>query len=52
MTVPNRRGPDLLPAIVLVAIVAAVGVGLWLFPYVQAVLQHRDCVAVGRTDCD
>jgi hypothetical protein len=38
--------------IVLLAILGAVGAGLWLFPYVQAVLQHRDCVAIGRTDCD
>jgi hypothetical protein len=52
MTSPNRRGPDLLPVIVLVAIVVAVGAGLWLFPYVQATLQRRDCIAVGRTDCD
>jgi hypothetical protein len=51
MTGPNRRGPDLLPVIVLVAILGAVGAGLWLFPYVQATLQHRDCVAIGRTDC-
>jgi hypothetical protein len=52
MTEPNRRRPDLLPVIILLAIVGAVGAGLWLFPYVQAALQHRDCVAVGRTDCD
>jgi hypothetical protein len=38
--------------IVLLAILAAVCAGLWLFPYVQAAIQHRDCVAVGRTDCD
>jgi hypothetical protein len=51
MPEPNRRRPDLLPAIVLLAIVGAVGAGLWLFPYVQTALQHRDCVSVGRTDC-
>jgi hypothetical protein len=52
MTEPNRRRPDLVPVIVLLAILGAVGAGLWLFPYVQAAIQHRDCIAVGRTDCD
>jgi hypothetical protein len=52
MTGPNRRRPDLVPVIVLLAIVGAVGAGLWLFPYFQATIQRRDCIAVGRTDCD
>jgi hypothetical protein len=52
MTEPNRRRPDLLPVIVLLAILAVACAAYWLFPYFQAVIQHRDCVAVGRTDCD
>ena len=51
MTEPDRRRPDLLPVIVLLAILGAVGAGLWLFPYVQAVIQRQDCIAVGRVDC-
>jgi hypothetical protein len=51
MTEPNRRRPDLLPIIILVAIVGIVCAGLWLFPYVQAVVEHQNCVAVGRDDC-
>jgi len=52
MTNPNRRGPDLVPIIVLLAIVAVVGGGLWLLPYFQSVAQHQNCVAIGRTDCE
>lgn len=52
MTEPDRRRPDLLPIIILLAIVGAVVAGLWLFPYVQAVVERQDCVAVGRDDCN
>ncbi len=52
MTEPDRRRPDLLPVIILLAIVGAVAAGLWLFPYVQAVVERQDCVAVGRDDCN
>ena len=51
MTEPNRRRPDLLPIIILVAIVGIVCAGLWLFPYVQAVIERQNCIAVGRDDC-
>jgi hypothetical protein len=51
MTEPNRRPFDLLPVIVLLAILGVVGAGFWLFPYVQAIIQHQDCIAVGRVDC-
>jgi flagellar basal body-associated protein FliL len=51
MTDPNRRRPDLLPIIILLAIVAVVVGGIWLFPYFQSVAEHQNCVAVGRTDC-
>jgi hypothetical protein len=51
MTDPNRRRPDLLPIIVLLAIVAVVCAALWLFPYLQLAVQHQNCVATGRDDC-
>ena len=51
MAEPNRRRPDLLPIIVLLAIVAVVCAGLWLFPYVQSVMERQNCIAVGRDDC-
>jgi hypothetical protein len=51
MPEPNRRRPDLLPVIILLAVVGAVCAGLWLFPYLQAVIQRQDCIAVGRVDC-
>jgi hypothetical protein len=51
MTEPNRRRPDLLPVIILVAILGVAGAALWLFPYVQSVIQRQDCIAVGRDDC-
>jgi hypothetical protein len=51
MIEPNRRGPDLLPVIILLAILGVACAGLWLFPYVQAVVERQNCVAVGRDDC-
>jgi hypothetical protein len=50
MADPNRR-PDLLPIIVLLAIVGLVCAGLWLFPYLQSAVERQNCVAVGREDC-
>jgi hypothetical protein len=32
-------------------LVAAISLGIWLFPYLQKIIQHEDCVAVGRNDC-
>ncbi|WP_213774790.1 hypothetical protein [Bradyrhizobium sp. dw_78] len=52
MTEPSRRRPDLLPIIVLLAIIGVIFAGLWLFPYLQAAIQRRDCIAIGRVDCD
>jgi hypothetical protein len=51
MTEPNRRRPDLLPAIVLLAIFGLACAGYWLFPYFQNNVQRQNCIAVGRTDC-
>ncbi len=47
---PERR-PDLLPILTLVAIVALILVGFWLFPRLQDALSFQDCVATGRANC-
>lgn len=49
---PNPRKPDFLPALILLAIVGLFCAVIWLFPYMQAIIEHRNCVAIGRTDCD
>jgi hypothetical protein len=41
----------LLPALVLVGLVAAGLLVWWLFPVFQGWVAHQDCVAVGRTNC-
>ncbi len=46
----NQR-PDFLPVIVLFGIVVVICLGIWLFPYLQSVIQRQDCVATGRQDC-
>jgi hypothetical protein len=52
MTEPNHhQRPDVLPIVILVAIVGIVCAGLWLFPYLQSAVDRQNCVAVGRTDC-
>jgi hypothetical protein len=51
MTEPNRRRPDLLPILVLLAIIGIVCAGVWLFPYLQSVVERENCIAVGRDDC-
>jgi hypothetical protein len=51
MTEPNRRRPDFLPIVILLAIVGIVCAGLWLFPYLQSAIDRQNCIAVGRTDC-
>jgi len=48
---PKAKGSDLLPVIVLVAIVAVIGAGVWIFPYLQKIIQREDCYATGRPDC-
>jgi hypothetical protein len=49
---PGPRKPDLLPAIILLAIVGLIGIAIWLFPYVQGFVERQNCIAVGRVDCD
>jgi hypothetical protein len=52
VTEPSSKGPDFLPVIVLIAIVATICLAVWLFPTVQKIIQRQDCIAVGRNDCD
>jgi hypothetical protein len=47
----NPRRPDLLPVIVLAAILATIGLGVWLFPYALDYIHRQDCIAIGRVDC-
>jgi hypothetical protein len=51
MTEPERRRPDFLPIVILVAIVGVVCAGLFLFPYLQSTIDRQNCIAIGRTDC-
>lgn len=51
MTEPTPRRFDLLPIVILLAIVGIVCVGFWLFPYIQSMVEHSNCVGIGRTDC-
>ena len=37
--------------LLLAAVILALLLAVWLFPFVQAWVNHQDCVAVGRTDC-
>ena len=46
-----RRGPDLLPLLVLAGLVLLLIVGYFLFPTFLHAIQGTDCVASGRTDC-
>lgn len=48
----NRRRFDLVPVIVLVAILGLIGLAVWLFPYALDYVHRQDCIAVGRVDCD
>ena len=52
MPEPGPRKPDFLPAIILLAIVALIGVAIWLFPYMQGYVERQNCIAAGRVDCD
>jgi hypothetical protein len=48
---PNPQRPDLLPAIILLAIVVLFCAVVWLFPYIQGFVERENCIAVGRVDC-
>lgn len=47
----NPRRWDLLPVLVLAAVVAAMLLGVWLYPKLQHYLSQQDCIATGRTNC-
>jgi hypothetical protein len=47
----NRRRFDLLPVIVLVAVLGVIGLGVLLFPYALDYVHRQDCIASGRVDC-
>ncbi len=50
---PNRgRRPDLLPVLLLVAIVLVLLGGWWIFPRLHNAVALQDCTAAGRTDCN
>jgi hypothetical protein len=50
--VPERnQRPDFLPLLVLLGIVIAISLGIWLFPYLQSMIQREDCVAAGWNNC-
>jgi len=42
---------DLVPILILAAIVVLILLGVWLFPRLQAALSFQDCVATGRANC-
>ena len=46
-----RRGPDLLPVLLLAVIVLVLVAGWWLFPLLHREVGYQDCLAAGRTDC-
>ena len=48
----RRRSWDLLPALVLAAILLLALVGWWVFPLVHHVVSQQDCVASGHDNCD
>jgi hypothetical protein len=48
---PPRKGPDLLPLLVLGGLALLFVVGYFLFPAFLHAIQGNDCVASGRTDC-
>ncbi len=47
----NARRPDLVPILILAAIVVLILLGVWLFPRLQDALSFQDCVATGRANC-
>ncbi|HEY0219981.1 MAG TPA: hypothetical protein VGC26_09505 [Afipia sp.] len=47
----NQQPRDILPLIILIAIVSVMMLGVWLFPRAANFLDRQNCVASGRTDC-
>ena len=49
---PDQPPQSRLVSVLLLAAVILAGLlAVWLFPHVQAWMNHQDCVALGRTDC-
>lgn len=46
-----RKGPDLMPLIVLGCLALLLVIGYLVFPAFLHAIQGNDCVASGRTDC-
>ncbi len=47
----SKAQSSVLPAVVLVVLIAVMLGGWWGFPYFQAWMYHNDCVATGRVNC-
>lgn len=47
----RRRSWDLLPILVLAAILLLALVGWWVFPAVQRAVLNQDCIAAGHENC-
>ncbi len=43
---------DVLPVVVLVALVLLMLLGWWLYPKLQHYMSQQDCIATGRTNCE
>ncbi len=47
----KARRWDVVPALVLVGLVALMLLGWWLYPKLQSYMAEQDCIATGRTNC-
>lgn len=47
----RRSYPDLVPALVLAAVLLAGLAGWWLFPLALHALSYQDCIASGHVNC-
>ena len=47
---PSRRPRDILPLIVLAAILLAGLAAWWLFPLVHGAISYQDCIASGHVN--
>ena len=48
----RRRPRDVLPVLVLAAILLLALIGWWIFPLVQHAISQQDCIASGHDNCD
>ena len=47
-----RQRRDLVPLLVLAAILLVVLAGWWLFPLAQRAISDQDCIASGHDNCE